>query len=81
MSDEPIMAQCFIAEGGADVTSPVRARELAALLMGSPRQVEPVFGSPGTWLVEFTEEEAAQLRIHGLLMRDSGSAELTAEMP
>jgi len=49
--------------------------------MGSPRQVEPVFGSPGTWLVEFTEEEAAQLRIHGLLMRDSGSAELTAEMP
>jgi len=45
------------------------------------RAVEPVVGAPGTWLVQFTPAELAELRASRYFTRTAGDRELTAEYP
>jgi hypothetical protein len=74
--------EVWLDDGGHDVTSVRRARELVPhLLPGPGRDVEQVVGSPGAFLVSLTDDELDELRTCGLLLRDWNAASLTAEWP
>lgn len=62
-----------------DVTDEAEARELAAELLGSERQVQRV--DDLGWLVEFTDDEWAELEANGWFGRENDRASLEAEMP
>jgi hypothetical protein len=79
----PLLIQCEITQLDGDghwrdVTRPGVAQAAVDALLGTGRHVEPTLGG---WLVQFTEEEAARLRIWGSLVLEQGPFQLEAEMP
>lgn len=75
------LVEVWLAENDRDVTSLARARQLVTLLLGSPRETEQVVGSPGAFLVAFTDDELAELEANGWFGRDLGTIGLSAEWP
>lgn len=75
------LVECLLALNDRDVTTLTDARRIVGELLGPGRHIEPVFGAPGTWLVEMNADEVAELKASRWLGRGNGAAELSAEYP
>jgi hypothetical protein len=64
-----------------EVTDATHAREVVNELLGPDRAVEAFDFTVGSWLVEFTDDELAQLRENRYFGLDNDGRRLEAEWP
>lgn len=72
------LVQVALDNNGDDVTNPQIAAEMVEALMGTAREVE-YSGFPGCWLVAFTDDELAELRMNEYFGRNTDIWSLEAE--